>query len=85
MMRTGYLLLVMLLCTNPALAEESSIDLLKRMNHAASTLNYDGVFIHIDNQRIDTLRLIHKIQDGNGREESEESSSHSQNLFVVTQ
>ena len=45
-------------------ADEQSIALLKRMNHAASNLDFDGVFIHVNGNRIETLRVIRKIQDG---------------------
>lgn len=45
-------------------ASDDSITLLKRMNHAASSLNFDGVFLHVDDQHLDTLRIIHKIQNG---------------------
>ena len=45
-------------------ADEQSIALLKRMNHAASNLDFDGVFLHVNGNRIETLRVIRKIQDG---------------------
>ncbi len=45
-------------------AGDDSIALLKRMNHAASSLNFDGVFLHVDDHHLDTLRIIHKIQNG---------------------
>ena len=44
-------------------ANEKAMDFLKRMNHAASNLNYDGVFLHIDGYRVDTLRVIHKAEN----------------------
>jgi sigma-E factor negative regulatory protein RseB len=38
---------------------------LERMNQALTTLNYDGVFSHIQGGRVETLRIIHRVQDGN--------------------
>ena len=63
-----YFLPVLLLWTQSVLADQQSMDFLKRMSQAATSLNYDGVFIHVDKQRIDTLRVIHKIQNGSVHE-----------------
>jgi sigma-E factor negative regulatory protein RseB len=35
------------------------------MNQALTTLNYDGVFSHIQGGTVETLRIIHRVQDGN--------------------
>ncbi len=51
-----------------AWADDQSMDLLKKMNLAANSINYDGVFLHIDDKHIHTQRVIHKIQNGNVRE-----------------
>jgi sigma-E factor negative regulatory protein RseB len=37
---------------------------LKRMNEALVSRNYDGVFSHWQNGRVEMLRIIHRIQDG---------------------
>ena len=37
---------------------------LERMNQALTTLNYDGVFSHIQGGTVETLRIIHRVQDG---------------------
>jgi sigma-E factor negative regulatory protein RseB len=37
---------------------------LERMNQALMTLNYDGVFSHIQGGRVETLRIIHRVRDG---------------------
>ncbi|MFW2440731.1 MAG: MucB/RseB C-terminal domain-containing protein [Arenicellales bacterium] len=62
------LLLVYLAMTPNALAEDQSMHLLKKMNHAANNVNYDGVFLHIDEKHIHTLRVIHKVQNGSVHE-----------------
>jgi sigma-E factor negative regulatory protein RseB len=52
---------------------------LARMNHALTNANYDGVFSHVQAGRVETLRIIHRVQagtvterlvslDGSGRE-----------------
>lgn len=37
---------------------------LERMDEALTTLNYDGVFSHVQNGEIETLRIIHRVQGG---------------------
>ena len=44
-------------------ADDKGMDFLMRMNQAAGNLNYDGVFLHINGQRVDTLRVIHKADN----------------------
>ncbi len=63
-----FLLLVFLATVPYAQAEDPSMALMKKMNHAAKNVNYDGVFLHVDHEHIHTLRVIHKIQDGSVRE-----------------
>jgi len=69
MRSTLYFLLLVYLALIPyAWAEEQGMDLLKKMNTAANTVNYDGVFLHIDDKHIHTQRVVHKIQNGSVRE-----------------
>lgn len=63
-----FLLLVNLAMVPFAWAEDQSMDLLKKMNHAANSVNYDGVFVHVTDNHINTLRVIHKTQNGSVRE-----------------
>jgi sigma-E factor negative regulatory protein RseB len=37
---------------------------LERMNHALTTLNYDGTFSHWQGGKVEMLRIIHRVQDG---------------------
>jgi sigma-E factor negative regulatory protein RseB len=39
-------------------------DWLARMNEALTTRNYDGTFMHVRDGRVETLRIIHRVQDG---------------------
>lgn len=37
---------------------------IKRMNEALATRNYDGVFFHVRDGRVETLRILHRVSDG---------------------
>lgn len=37
---------------------------LQRMNHALSTLNYDGTLAHWQGGKVEMLRIVHRVQDG---------------------
>lgn len=37
---------------------------LERMNHALTTLNYDGTFAHWEGGKVEMLRIIHRVEDG---------------------
>ena len=42
--------------------------LLTRMQQAAGSLNYDGIFVYQHGDQLETLRIIHKMQNGVMRE-----------------
>jgi sigma-E factor negative regulatory protein RseB len=50
-----------------ALADEPRV-LLERMNEALTTRNYDGVFSHMRGGKVEMLRIIHRVRDGEVRE-----------------
>ncbi|MBW4051265.1 MAG: hypothetical protein HIU85_07365 [Proteobacteria bacterium] len=37
---------------------------LERMDHALSTLNYDGTLAHWQGGKVEMLRIVHRVQDG---------------------
>lgn len=37
---------------------------LQRMNDALTTRNYDGTFFHVRDGKFETLRIVHRVQDG---------------------
>lgn len=37
---------------------------LERMNHALTTLNYDGTLAHWQDGKVEMLRIIHRVEDG---------------------
>lgn len=57
-------LLVALLVTGTATAADEPLEWLRRMNQALTSRNYDGVFFHVQGGKVETLRIIHRVQDG---------------------
>lgn len=67
-------------CMSPwAMAGEDAYPWLQRMNDALASRNYDGTFFHVRDGRVETLRIIHRVEagkvherlvslDGSGRE-----------------
>ena len=46
-----------------ALAGEPAV-LLERMNHALSTLDYEGTFAHWEGGQVQMLRIVHRMKNG---------------------
>lgn len=55
--------LVLVLSTAGA-AEVDARTWLERMNRALATRNYDGTFFHLRNGKVETLRIIHRVDKG---------------------
>lgn len=56
----------------PLRAETPGVDaheLLARMATATKGLNYDGIFVYQRGEQSDTMRIIHRADDGNGERE----------------
>ncbi len=54
-----------LLTTAPmARAGDAARDWLQRMNQALATRNYDGTFFHLSDGRVETMRIVHRVQGG---------------------
>jgi len=60
--RIGWLALALALA-GVAYADEPA-KWLERMNHALTTLNYDGTFAHWEGGKVEMLRIIHRVEDG---------------------
>jgi sigma-E factor negative regulatory protein RseB len=56
-------LAVAMFVASAAVAEEPG-QWLERMNQALTTRNYDGTFSHWHGGHVETLRIIHRVQDG---------------------
>lgn len=48
-----------------ATAADDAREWLARMNDALTARNYDGVFFHVHGGRVETMRIIHRVQGGN--------------------
>ena len=55
--------LVLVLSTATA-ADDDARAWLERMNRALATRNYDGTFFHLRNGKVETLRIIHRVENG---------------------
>jgi sigma-E factor negative regulatory protein RseB len=53
-----------LLVAAASFAGDDARDWVERMNQALASRNYDGVFVHQQGSRRETLRIIHRVQDG---------------------
>jgi sigma-E factor negative regulatory protein RseB len=60
--RFTWLALAMVAATT--VAAEEPTQWLQRMNQALTSRNYDGTFSHWHGGRVETLRIIHRVQDG---------------------
>jgi sigma-E factor negative regulatory protein RseB len=50
--------------TTARAADEDARAWLERMNHALATRNYDGTFFHLRDGKVETLRIIHRVEKG---------------------
>lgn len=63
----GFLLAVALPVAPPASAEPAH-NWLMRMNEAARRLNFDGTFVYVHEGQVETLRIVHRNDNGRERE-----------------
>ncbi len=52
----------------PVAQRDSPRAWLQRMNEALTSRNYDGTFFHVRDGRVETLRIIHRVHEGEVRE-----------------
>jgi sigma-E factor negative regulatory protein RseB len=57
-----FLLFVALTWQLIAFADADVKSWLMRMNEAANSLDYDGIYVHVNDNHIDSLRIVHKIK-----------------------
>ena len=53
----------MLLGAASAMGDETARAWFERMNQAVENLNYKGTFVHLHDNRLDTLEVLHKVED----------------------
>ena len=49
-------------------AAQGATEWLERMTEALATLNYDGLFTHTAGQQSETMRIVHRVEDGRSME-----------------
>jgi sigma-E factor negative regulatory protein RseB len=49
-------------------AAQGATEWLERMTNALATLNYDGLFTHTAGQQSETMRIVHRVEDGRSME-----------------
>src|SRR6266849_5658289 len=52
----------------PASADDGAYEWLMKMDRAARTLNYEGMFVYQHGDRLETMRIFHGVSDGAVRE-----------------
>jgi len=57
-------LVLLILSSSQAIANETGISLLVKMNDALHRMNYSGTLVHIKGSDVNTLHLTHRLKDG---------------------
>ena len=90
--KTGMVLVAFL--SSQAVANETGIDLLVKMNDALHRMNYSGTLVHIKGNDVNTLRVNHELKNGvatetvnslNGENRSVSSQTQTFSLAKVPQ
>jgi sigma-E factor negative regulatory protein RseB len=51
-----------------SVAADRAQDWLMKIGEAAHRLNYDGTFVYLHGQQLESLRIVHRVEDGRERE-----------------
>ena len=62
------LLIVLLAASGQLFAGDSARDWLDDMSTALQTLDYDGTFVYLHDNKLETMRIIHRMDAGGQRE-----------------
>ena len=58
------ILTCLLLAGTAGAADEQARALLQRMDQAVEALNYEGTFVHIVDGQVETMHVVHRVEDG---------------------
>lgn len=69
-LKSGLTLLAFLLITNPAAAEneQGAKQWLERMIQALNNLDYQGTFVYLHDNQLETMRIVHAVKNGKVQE-----------------
>lgn len=62
------LLVVLLAACGHAFAEDGAREWLDEMSSALQTLDYDGIFVYLHDDKLEAMRIIHRMDPGGQRE-----------------
>lgn len=62
------LLPVLLVMSGHVFAQDSARDWLDEMSSALQTLDYDGIFVYLHDDKLEAMRIIHRMDPGGQRE-----------------
>lgn len=62
--RSPLILTCLLLAGTAVAADEQARELLLRMDRAVDALNYEGTFVHIVDGQVETMHVVHRVEDG---------------------
>lgn len=63
-----WLVVVLLAATGQAFAQDSARQWLDEMSSALQTLDYDGTFVYLHDNKLETMRIVHQLTDGGEKE-----------------
>ena len=63
-----WLAVVLLVTTGQVFAQESARQWLDDMSSALQTLDYDGTFVYLHDNKLETMRIIHQLAEGGVKE-----------------
>ncbi len=62
--RPPLILTCLLLAGTAGASDEQARELLLRMDQAVEALNYEGTFVHIVDGQVETMHVVHRVEDG---------------------
>ncbi|MCK5383583.1 MAG: MucB/RseB C-terminal domain-containing protein [Gammaproteobacteria bacterium] len=63
-----WLAVVLLVTTGQVVAQESARQWLNEMSSAMQALDYDGTFVYLHDNKLETMRIIHQVTEGGEKE-----------------
>lgn len=63
-----WLVVVLLTAASQVVAEESARQWLDEMSAALQTLDYDGTFVYLHDDKLETMRIVHQLTEGGEKE-----------------
>ncbi|MGA9032578.1 MAG: MucB/RseB C-terminal domain-containing protein [Sulfuricaulis sp.] len=65
--RSAFIFLGLFVCST-AMAADAAHEWLMKINHAASALDYEGIFVYQHDKQLETMQIFHKVENNSSRE-----------------